>query len=170
VGASRDLTGGAPAAYSRLQVVLHWTIAALIVVQLVYNAPMQAAFADRIEGGGERATGGALFHIVVGSAVLVLAVIRLAVRQVRGVPPPHDNPPIVNWAAHLTHVALYVMIFAMPLTGLVAWFGASETSATFHEIGRLILIGLIGLHVLGALVEQFGLRRSVFARIVRLSE
>lgn len=166
MGPSRDLTGGAPAAYSRLQIVLHWTIAALIVVQLVYNAPMQAAFDNRVDGEGASVAGGALFHIVVGSAVLALAFVRLALRLVRGVPPPHDNPAIVNRAAQFTHGALYIMIFAMPLTGLIAWFGASEASATLHEIGRLLLIALIGVHVLGALVEQFVFRNRTFERIV----
>ena len=42
----------APRGYSRLQIGLHWTIAALIVIQLVYNEPMQRAFDDRVEGDG----------------------------------------------------------------------------------------------------------------------
>jgi cytochrome b561 len=58
------------------------------------------------------------------------------------------------------------MIFAMPLTGLIAWFGASATSATLHEIGRLILIVLIGLHILGALVEQFVFRHATLRRMM----
>jgi cytochrome b561 len=161
------VTAGRPAAYSRLQIVLHWSIAALIVVQLAYNAPMQAAFDDRVDGSGASAPAGALFHIAVGSTVLALAVLRLAVRLVRGAPaPPQDSPAIVVWAAHLTHAALYVMIFAMPLTGLVAWIGASGISATFHEIGRLMLIALIGLHIFGALVEQFVFRHETLQRML----
>jgi cytochrome b561 len=161
------VTAGRPAAYSRLQVILHWSIAALIVVQLAYNAPMQAAFDDRLDGERGSVAAGALFHIAVGSTVLALAVLRLAVRLVRGAPPPpRDSPAIVVWAAHLTHVALYVMIFAMPLTGLVAWIGASGTFATLHEIGRLILIALIGLHVFGALTEQFVFRHGTLQRMM----
>ena len=54
----------------------------------------------------------------------------------------------------------------MPLTGLVAWIGASGVSATFHEIGRLILIALIGLHIFGALVEQFVFRHETLQRML----
>jgi cytochrome b561 len=167
VGAARVVAAGAPAAYSPLQIALHWTIAALIVVQLVFNAPMQAAFDDRMDGSGASAGGGALFHIVIGATVLALAVIRLFVRVVRGAPPPHDNPAIITWAAHLTHGALYVMIFAMPLTGLIAWFGSSGTAATLHEVGRLVLIVLIGIHILGGLVEHFVFRNRTLWRMIR---
>lgn len=156
----------APQTYSRMQVILHWAIAALIVVQLVYNGPIQAAFNDRLEGGQLAVGGGALVHIVLGSTVLGLAVIRLLIRLRRGAPPPHAGTPrIIALAGHLTHAALYLMIFAMPLTGLVAWFAGSEWAATLHEAGRLVFIVLIGLHVAGALVEQFVLRNNVFRRM-----
>ena len=160
----------APRGYSRLQIGLHWTIAALIVVQLVYNEPMQRAFDERVEGAGIGVGGGALVHIVIGSAVLALAVLRLFVRATRGVPAPHaQNPLIVTWAGHATHAALYLMIFAMPLTGLAAWFLGSETAATLHEIGRLALIVLIGLHVLGALAEHFVFRNDAFRRMLGIA-
>lgn len=163
-------TRGAPVAprgYSRLQIVLHWTIAALIVVQLAYNEPMQIAFEDRVSDGDLAAGGGALFHIVVGSTVLLLAVVRLFVRAHRGVPGPHPgNPPIVTWAGHATHAALYIMIFAMPLTGLAAWLLGSESSATLHEAGRLVIIVLIGVHVIGALAEHFVFRNNALLRML----
>lgn len=157
---------GAPRDYSWLQISLHWSIAALIVVQLVYNEPMQRAFGDRVNGD-EATDGGALFHIVVGSTVLLLGVVRVFVRTHRGVPGPHpENPLVVTWAGRATHAALYIMIFAMPLTGLAAWFLGSEASATFHEAGRLVLIVLIGLHVLGALAEHFLFRNDALLRML----
>ena len=165
---ARRRPADAPAGYSWLQIALHWTIAGLIVFQLVYNAPMQAAFDNRLEGADAAPGGGALVHIVVGSAVLLLATLRLAVRLVRGAPPAHaDNPPLVIWVGHATHFALYVMIFAMPITGLIAWFAGAAVVAQVHEIGRLVLIGLIGLHVLGALAEHFVFRNDGLVRMLR---
>jgi cytochrome b561 len=167
VKARRD-RAGAPAGYSRLQIALHWTIAALIVFQLVYNAPMQAAFDSRLDGADAVPEGGALVHIVVGTTVLVLAAVRLAVRFIRGAPPAHaDNPPLVIWVGYATHFALYVMIFAMPITGLAAWFAGAPVVAEVHEIGRLVLIALIGLHVLGALAEHFVFRNDGLLRMLR---
>lgn len=158
----------APEGYSRLQIALHWSIAALVVFQLVYNEPMQRAFDDRVDGDGIASDGGALLHIVVGTSVLVLAVVRVAVRMLRGAPPPHPgNPRLVTWAGNATHAALYVMIFAMPITGLIAWFAGAESSAELHESGRLVLLGLIGLHIIGALAEHFVFRRDSLLRMLR---
>jgi cytochrome b561 len=111
--------------------------------------------------------GGALVHIVLGTTVLVLGVLRLALRFIRGAPDPHDDKPrIINWLGAATHAALYVFIFAMPITGLLAWIGSWEDVAEIHEIGRLILIPLIGLHVLGALAEHFVFRNDGLLRML----
>ncbi len=53
------------------------------------------------------------------------------------------------------------------MTGLAGWATNSETFAEFHEIGRLILIPLIGLHVLGALAEHFVFRNDTLVRMLR---
>lgn len=153
--------------YSTLQIVLHWTIAALVVFQLLVNEGMQRAFDDRIDGDAVEDMDAAVLHIGVGLAVLALAVIRLVVRFVRGVPqPPADNPVVLTWIGHLTHLLLYGFIFAMPMTGAVAWFGGVELSAELHELGRLVLIPLIGLHLLGGLTEHFVFRNDTLIRML----
>lgn len=160
--------GTALRGYSLVQIVLHWTIAALVVTQLVFNEPMQEAFDDRMDGETTEAMAGALVHVVVGMAVLVLAVIRLAVRVTRGAPLAHDDKPaLLNWTGYAAHLLLYLFIFAMPITGAIAWFGGVELSGELHEIGRLILIPLIGLHVLGALAEHFVFRNDGLMRMLK---
>ena len=157
-----------PKGYSRIQIVLHWTIAALVIVQLFVNEAMQHAFADRLDGGRIDEMGGALLHISVGVAILVLAAVRLVVRVVRGTPEPYqDTPALLNWLGHATHVLLYGFIFFMPLTGAVAWFLGIEFSAELHEIGRLILVPAIGFHVVGALAEHFVFRNDTLKRMLR---
>lgn len=161
----------APDGYSLTQIVLHWTIAALIIFQLVFNRPIQEAFDDRMDGDPISEMAGATIHIVVGLTILVLAVIRLAIRVTRGAPPPHDDKPaIINWIGYATHLLLYGFIFAMPLTGAIAWFFGVEMSAEIHEIGRLVLIPAIGFHVLGALAEHFVFRNNSLMRMLRPSE
>jgi cytochrome b561 len=158
----------APKGYSRTQVALHWIIAALILVQLVFNDPIQDAFDDRVDGDRMDEFGGALVHILVGTTVLVLGIFRLALRFIRGAPEPHDDKPwILNWVGSGTHAALYVFIFALPVTGLLAWIGSWEEIAEIHEIGRLILIPLIGFHILGALAEHFVFRNDGLMRMLR---
>lgn len=156
-----------PRGYSRIQIVLHWTIAALVIFQLFVNEAMQRAFAGRLDGQIENQNG-ALLHMVVGLAVLLLAIFRLALRLMRGAPAPYkDTPAILRWLGHATHILLYGFIFLMPLTGATAWFLGLEFAAELHEIGRLILVPAIGLHVVGALVEHFVFRNDTLMRMLR---
>ena len=157
-----------PARYSRLQIALHWIIAALILVQLTINADMQQAFAQRLAGGSLPANAGAWFHAVVGTVILGLAVLRLFVRANRGVPaPPRGNHRLLNALSHATHVLLYGFLFFMPVTGALAWFMGVELSAILHELGRLILIPVILLHIGGAIVEEVVLDNRVLRRMTR---
>lgn len=157
-----------PKGYSQVQIVLHWTIAALVVFQLTVNEGVQDAFKDRAEGGRPEDDLGATLHIAVGLTILALTIIRLALRLRRGAPEAHrSNPPLVNFVGHAAHVALYGFLLAMPATGAIAWFTGLELSAELHELGRLILIPLIGAHVLGALAEHFVFRTDSLIRILK---
>ncbi len=161
----------APARYSLAQVLLHWTIAALIVFQLLYNDAVQSAFEDRLNGTAVPEAGGAWIHVAVGLTVLVLAVLRLGIRVQRGVPEVHeDKPAILNWIGVLTHYLLYAFIFIMPISGALAWFLGIEMSAEIHEIGRFVLLPAIGLHVLGALAEHFVFRNNSLLRMLRMDD
>lgn len=157
-----------PKGYSLIQIILHWTIAALVIFQLFVNEGMQHAFADRLDGEALDQLGGALLHMVVGITILVLAALRLVIRVLRGTPEPYqDTPAILRWLGHGTHILLYGFIFFMPLTGAIAWFLGIEFSAQLHEIGRLVLVPAIGFHVIGALAEHFVFRNDTLKRMLR---
>lgn len=154
--------------YSLAQIALHWVIAALVVVQLLFNDPIQEAFDNQLDGVTTSAMGGALIHVTIGLTILLLACIRLVIRFTRGAPPVHKDAPLVLRAiSYMVHALLYLFIFGMPLTGAIAWFGGVELSAEFHEIGRLVLIPLIGFHVLGAFGEHFVFRNDTLLRMLR---
>jgi cytochrome b561 len=158
----------APRSYSHLQITLHWVIAALILVQLTINTDMQKAFAQRLSGTTLPDSAGATFHAVVGIAIVVLAIVRVSIRTRRGVPAPHkDNHPIVNGLSHATHLLLYGFLFFMPITGALAWFTGLELAGVLHELGRLVLIPAILLHLGGALFEEIVLNQRVIKRMVR---
>lgn len=157
-----------PKGYSRIQIVLHWTIAVLVIFQLFVNEGVQHAFADRLDSEEMDELAGALLHVCVGVTILMLAAVRLAVRMIRGAPAPHvDAPAILRWLGVAVHVLLYGFIFAMPLTGAFAWFFGLEFAAELHELGRLILVPAIGLHVIGALGEHFVFRNDTLRRMLR---
>lgn len=158
----------APRTYSSVQIALHWIIAALLLVQLTVNSDMQKAFAQRLSGDTLPDSAGAVFHAGVGILILVLAVLRLMIRTGRGVPAPHkDNHPIVNGLSHATHLLLYGFLFFMPVTGALAWFTGMELAGVLHELGRLVLIPAILLHLGGALFEEIVLNQRVIKRMVR---
>lgn len=158
-----------PKGYSRIQIVLHWSIAALVIFQLFVNEAMQHAFSNRLDGEPIGEMGGAQLHMAIGISVLMLAVVRLAIRLIRGVPAPHGGTPaVLRWLGHATHILLYGFLFAMPLTGAIAWFFGIEFAAELHELGRLILVPAIGFHVLGALAEHFVFRNDTLKRMLRV--
>lgn len=157
-----------PLGYSRMQIVLHWTIAALILVQLTVNSDMQKAFAERLSGTALPQNAGAWFHAVIGTAVLILAILRLGIRHFHGVPlAPEGNHPLLNLLGHATHLLLYGFLFFMPISGAIAWFGGVETAGVLHELGRFILVPAILLHIGGAVVEELVLGNRIFRRMIR---
>ena len=160
----------ARAGYSMAQIALHWTIAALIVAQLLLHDGIQAAYRFEL-GGAPPAEVEAILatvHIACGIAVFALALVRIALRLRRGAPPPpQDEHPILKMAALATHVALYAIILLMPLTGALAWFGGIEEMAAVHHFGVLLILGLVGLHTVGAIYHHFVLKTDVLRRMLR---
>lgn len=162
-----------PESFSILQIVLHWTIAALVLAQFVVNEDMRAAFTARLLGEGATLSGlpaGAAFHIFSGTAILGLTAMRLAVRLVRGAPEAEEGvPQILARAAALTHALFYGLLFVVPLTGAAAWFLGSELAATLHETLRLLFLPAILAHALGALIEHFVLRNDTLRRMLAMT-
>ncbi len=109
--------------YSRTAMVLHWLIAALITVNIVLIWCV-----DYLPDEAARPVIDT--HKSFGITVLGLAIMRLLWRFAHRPPPlPADYPPWEKTAAHAAHIALYVLIFAMPLSGWMhdsAWKDADK--------------------------------------------
>ena len=172
---SQDVRG---ARYSTLAIVLHWTIAALIVLQII--------LAGRMEGRTPEAFAVVQFHKSIGITVLLLSLVRLAWRLIH--PPPPEPATLVGWEKTLSsvvHWAFYVVMIGMPITGwimvsasrieiptllygVVPWphipglpHMAPAAKKIWHDAAlnahHLIIKGayvLIALHVAGALKHQ----------------
>ncbi len=155
-----------PTGYTRTQIILHWLVFVLVVLQFVLNEPIAEAW-DKIEDGVEVGFSPLIAqHVFTGLLILVLVVIRIAIKVRRGAPAlPENEPAILKIAAHGTHLSLYALLILMPLSGAAAWFAEAELAAEGHEVMKVLVLVLVGVHVLGALFQQFVLKSNVLARM-----
>ena len=91
--------------------LLHWLMAAMILAMLFIGVGMASTVAPKYLTLVN-------IHKPLGILILILALIRLAVRLRYGAPPlPLDLPEPMKLAAYLSHYALYALMIAMPLIG-----------------------------------------------------
>jgi len=91
--------------------LLHWTMAAMILAMLFIGVGMVSTVSERYHTL-------VTIHRPLGIAILVLAAIRLIYRLMHPAPPlPADMPGWQRLAAHLSHIALYALMIALPLVG-----------------------------------------------------
>jgi cytochrome b561 len=151
--------------YHPLLVALHWLLAVLIIGNLAAGKLVLDGLAD---GDPEKLTVLQL-HMLGGLTILALLVVRLVTRFATAKPAPaHDSRPL-HWLAAANHAALYLAALAMTVTGL----GMAQLAGLFpllegkpvtlpddwsaiaphagHELFSGVLIGLIVLHLAGAL-------------------
>lgn len=151
------MTASHPATYSRLQILLHWVIALIVFFQLIFGE----AIGDlgRALRKGETPEASVEFlanaHIWLGVTVLVLMVLRIALKLTRGAPALVPGPRWQQILAHSVHGILYLLLLIAPITGLVAWFGGVHLSGEVHELLKPLFILTIVAHVAGALWHQF---------------
>src|SRR6201997_1989723 len=97
--------------FTPLQRLLHWLMAVCILSMLFIGVGMVSTIKPKYLTLVS-------IHKPLGIAILVLALIRLAVRLRYGRRAlPADLPEPMKLAAHLSHYALYVLIIGMPLLG-----------------------------------------------------
>ena len=97
--------------FTPLQRMLHWLMAVCILAMLFIGVGMASSVAPKYLTL-------VAIHKTLGIAILILALIRLAVRLRYGAPPlPADLPEPMKLGAHLSHYALYALMIAMPLIG-----------------------------------------------------
>jgi cytochrome b561 len=174
----------APSAYAPIQKWLHWSMAAIILLIMIPAGLTMTRL-------GEGATTSALYelHKSFGLIVIGLAVIRAAVRLARGAPPVEpDVPSWQRFAAYVSHYALYMLIFLVPLTGWAAtsaccapvnlfWtvpltLPAPEGEDIAKAIFRLhyglvyTLMAIVAVHVAAALQHHYIRRDRTLARML----
>jgi len=155
-----------PKAYSRRQIRLHWLVFILVVVQFVLNDSIHEAWHKVERGIAFEPSPLVISHVAIGFLLLALTIWRLIVRKRRGVPAlPENEPPLMKLAAHVAHISLYVLMFLIPISGAVAWFGPLGLAAEGHELLTSLLLFVGGAHVAAALYHQFVLKTNLMDRM-----
>jgi cytochrome b561 len=157
-----------PDRYSLTQILLHWSIAALVVWQLVFGDSIGQA--ERLARGGGEVSAATQFlassHVWVGFAILALVTLRIFVRLRNGAPPPAgDGSPLAAGIARAAHGLFYALLFAMPITGILDYYFHLPTGG-IHELGKPVFIVLIAVHAAAALWHQFVRRDGTLGRML----
>lgn len=162
---------------------LHWIIAVLVVVMaglgwymttLDISPTMFELYA---------------LHKSIGITVFGLVILRLIWRLSNPTPAlPAGMRPAERWMAHASHGLLYLILFAMPISGYVINSAADfplnvfglftipnviaeneavkEAAEEVHETLIWVLVGILALHVAGALKHHFVDRDDVLRRML----
>ncbi len=154
--------------YTLPQIVLHWAVVALVVVQLVSSDGMEEYW-NRVEGGaapGLPTESLPLLHAGSGAAILVLMIVRLALRRMAGTPPLPNVSPALRAAGRANHLALYGVLILLPLTGAAAVLAGAGWAAGAHNLLLTVLWLLVALHIAAALYHTFIRRDGLIWRMV----
>ena len=129
--------------YSNAAVTLHWLTAVLIVVQIWLGF----TFADMPKGPARMEV--FTWHKTVGVTILLLALIRLAVRLKNPPPPfPQELPRWERLAAVWNHRIFYALLIIIPLAGVVTLI-AADLMLAFSSGIAMSFAGIVlwGLHM-----------------------
>jgi cytochrome b561 len=170
--------------FDGISIMLHWLTVLLIVIQFASIWAREAA-------GHHGSLGAALLssHWTSGVLIWFVAVARLVWRySCAHLPPfPPSMPKIQQSIAKANEYGLYVLLLAMPVTGLMRVFLRGQPFDWFfwhvpallepnpalrsifveaHEFGAKALMVLIGLHAGAALFHRLVLRDNVLQRML----
>jgi cytochrome b561 len=128
------------ARYTRLAMLFHWLVALLIAINVTLVLTV-----DYLPDTFERPM--IDLHKSIGLTVLGLAIMRLLWRFAN--PPPALPLSYAPWErklAHAAHIALYLLIFLMPITGWIhdsAWKDAPTHPLNLYGVIPWFRIGII---------------------------
>jgi len=154
--------------YSWAQIVLHWLIAALVLVQWLTHDAMEDAFEPLKDGlaGFLAFDVGSLVHLVGGMAVLLLIFLRFWLRLRRGTPPaPPELMVPLAWLSKAVHWGFYGVLVLLPLSGLSAVL-INVDAADPHGVLFVILLLLVLLHLAGVVFHSVILRDGLIRRML----
>jgi cytochrome b561 len=167
--------------YSKRMVIVHWLTLALLIGAWYMGDTLADATDD-----SKATLAGYITHVAVGAAVLLLTVTRLMFRSKDGTPPPMGQTAMDKVAKGIHHI-LYIVLFVLPLSGVLTLFAGGAVKALLagdvnllpkkdgyehvfahevHEVLVTALIVLVVVHILGAVKHQFIMKDGLMERMM----
>lgn len=167
--------------YHPLLVVLHWLMALLIVLALVFGTFVLAPLANDDPDKMFSFTGHMSLGIIVGGLLVIRLLVRLSAQS-----PPHARTgnALLDRIGVATHWLLYGLVALMVASGLTTAlvnglfpivFGGSgdpvpaalseSAPRLAHGLFAKVLMALLALHIAAALFHQVVLRDNLFRRM-----
>jgi cytochrome b561 len=168
--------------YTRTAKALHWLIALLIIGMLCMGLYMNSLGFTPLKFQLYQ------LHKSIGITILLLVAFRLLWRFTNPAPMlPTHMPLWQKAAAHTTHTFLYILMFAMPISGYVMsdaggyhpnWFGLpvpilvgqnpdlAKNLNLFHEYAAYAIWALLAAHIGAALYHHVIVRDDTLRRML----
>ncbi len=170
--------------FGALAILLHWLVAVAVIG--LFGLGLWMTGLDYYSAWYQKAPA---WHKALGMLMLLAMVVRLFWRLASHGPAPLDPPGSAGfWAARLMHGTLYLLLFAVPLSGYListadgraisvfGWFevpalivglpGQADIAGWLHEYLAWALIVLAALHALAALKHHFIDRDPTLVRML----
>ncbi len=152
--------------YSRTQIVLHWLIVALVLVQYLAHDSIEALWRSRMRGFSPDVPTPDI-HAAIGITIFLLMIWRLWLLFRNGAPALSEKEPrVLRIFARSVQGLVYLTLFALPLSGAAAWFFGVRQAVFVHGLLTNLLFALIALHVAGALIQHFWFKSDVLMRML----
>ena len=169
--------------YGAFAQALHWITALLVLFAFIYGpgGSEQRVYEASVDFDRQ-------LHETLGLCVFVLTVLRVLWWTINRRPPPPQLPRSMEIASRATQWGLYLLLFALPLTGILsAWLEGhpltlllgAQVGPLFspsHDLGVRIaslhgwlgdaILWLAGLHALAALYHHFIRKDDVLASML----
>ena len=106
-------------------------------------------------------------HHQVGLFIFGLMIVRIGIRLYFGAPMLSNKVPfIIKILGKISHLSLYLLVIAMPITGLLGWYVDSGIILSIHKGLSKALLSLILIHICTVGFHEGILGSSLMQRMV----
>ena len=157
-----------PTHYNKFHILIHWLVVIVILLQMNTGDKIALEFlALRNEGiKNDGNTSNSQIHILGGFLLILLMAIRIFLRIKFGVPAPtRKTNDLLKFLSTLVHLGIYLILFAIPITGLLAFSTVNVELGIAHKILVNVLYIFVIIHLIGVAYHQLFLADNIMERI-----